>query len=67
VSPTATKTPTSNVRITNVSSNWNAQSSDIEPNFGDYTDDLVVGKFLYTAWADGRLSDPQPFFARLGG
>jgi hypothetical protein len=39
----------------------------LEPNFGDYTDDLVVGKFLYTAWADGRLSDPQPFFARLGG
>jgi hypothetical protein len=67
VSPKATKTPKSNVRITNVSSNWNAQSSDVEPNFGDYTDDLVVGKFLYTAWADGRLSDPQPFFARLGG
>jgi hypothetical protein len=67
VSPEATTTPTGNVRITNVSSNWNAQSSDIEPNFGDYTDDLVVGKSLYTAWADGRLSDPQPFFARLGG
>ncbi len=67
VSPTATKKPTSNVRITNVSSNWNAVSSDIVPNFGDYTDDLVVGKSLYAAWADGRLGVPQPFFAKTGG
>ncbi len=67
VSPTTTKTPKANVRITNVSSNWNAVSSDIFPNFGDYTDDLVVGKVLYIAWADGRLGVPQPFFAKQGG
>ncbi len=67
VSATATKTPTSNVRITDVSSNWNAVSSDIVPNFGDYIDDLVVGKVLYIAWADGRLGEPQPFSAHTGG
>jgi hypothetical protein len=67
VSPTATTPPTSNVRITNVSSNWDAASSDIIPNFGDYNDDLVVGNLLYIAWADGRLSDPQPFSAHMTG
>jgi hypothetical protein len=67
VSPTATKTPTSNVRITGVSSNWNAQSSDIVPNFGDYTDDFIAGTLLYVAWADGRLSEPQPFSAHTTG
>jgi hypothetical protein len=67
VSPTATTTPKTNVRITNVSSNWNAVSSDIIPNFGDYIDDIVVGKVLYIAWADGRLGVPQPFNAHTGG
>jgi hypothetical protein len=67
VSPTATNTPTANVRITGVSSNWNAQSSDIVPNFGDYSDDYVAGSLLYIAWADGRLSVPQPFSAHTTG
>ncbi|MBV9536987.1 MAG: hypothetical protein JO321_16435 [Solirubrobacterales bacterium] len=67
VSPTATMTPTANVRITNVTSNWNAQSSDIVPNFGDYTDDFVAGALLYAAWADGRIGEPQPFSAHTAG
>jgi len=38
VSPVTTSTPPSNVRITNVASNWLTNTSDIVPNFGDYTD-----------------------------
>lgn len=69
VDPRTTSTP-SNSRVTDVSSNWLAVSSDIVPNFGDYTDNYVVrgtGKHAsnisYFAWSDGRLGDPQPFEA----
>ena len=48
---------------------WSGATSDIIPNFGDYTDvdiatsgDDVRGVF---AWTDGRLSDPQPFTAAI--
>ena len=41
VNPRTTTTP-SNFRITNVGSDWNSVSSDIVPNFGDYTDNYVV-------------------------
>ncbi len=62
IDPRTTSSPTSNVRITTGSSNWNAVSSDIVPNFGDYTDNYGSNT-LYIAWADGRLGDPQPFEA----
>jgi hypothetical protein len=75
VNPLTTSTPSSNVRITNVASNWLTNTSDIVPNFGDYTDAVLtttgtapyVGKTLYVAWSDGRLSVPQPFEAHLPG
>ncbi len=62
IDPRTTSSPTSNVRITTGSSNWNAVSSDITPNFGDYTDNYGSNT-LYVAWSDGRLGDPQPFEA----
>jgi len=49
------------VRVTTGSSDWNAVSSIIVPNFGDYTDNYFVGGVLYVAWSDGRLGIPQPF------
>lgn len=70
VSPFATSTP-GNTLVTNVASDWNAVSSDIIPNFGDYTDNFTIasptapytGQIDYVAWSDGRLGDPQPFEA----
>jgi hypothetical protein len=75
VSPLITGTPASNVRITDVASNWLLNTSDIVPNFGDYTDAVLtatgtppyVGRTLYVAWSDGRFSVPQPFEAHLPG
>ena len=75
VNPLTTSTPSSNVRITNVASNWLTNNSDIIPNFGDYTDAALtttgtapyVGSTLYVAWSDGRFSVPQPFEAHLPG
>ena len=72
VSPLTTVTPP-NRTITNVASNWLANSSLIVPNFGDYTDNAVavtgrppfVGNTLFVAWSDGRLGIPQPFAAHL--
>ena len=72
VSPRTTVTP-ANRRITNVASNWLANSSLIVPNFGDYTDNAVavtarapfVGSTLFVAWSDGRFGIPQPFEAHL--
>ena len=57
---------TSNVKaketkVTTGSTDWNAVSSIIIPNFGDYTDNYFVGGTLYVAWSDGRLGIPQPF------
>jgi hypothetical protein len=73
VNPRTTNTPKSNDRVTNVSSNWLAVSSDINPNFGDYTDNYVVrtpgsgfSAMIYAAWSDGRINDPQPFNAHQG-
>lgn len=63
VNPLSHTTP-SNARVTNVASDWNAVSSDIVPNFGDYTDNYVFGTQVYVAWSDGRLGDPQPFNAK---
>jgi len=70
VDPRTTGTP-SNSRVTDASSNWLAVSSDIVPNFGDYTDNYLVttgtGKkasnIFYVGWSDGRLGVPQPFEA----
>jgi hypothetical protein len=55
--------------VTTGPSNWNAVSSDVIPNFGDYTDSYqiatgsapFVGDTFFVAWSDGRLGDPQPF------
>lgn len=68
VNPRSTSTP-HNTTVTTGPSDWNAVSSDIVPNFGDYTDNYFiatnsapyVGDTLFIAWADGRLGDPQPF------
>jgi len=62
VNPRTTSTPTkNNTTVTTGSSDWNAVSSIIVPNFGDYTDNYFVGTTLYVAWSDGRLGFPQPF------
>lgn len=68
VNPATTSTPKSNTRVTSVSSDWSSVSSDIVPNFGDYTDNYVVStgpvsSIIFAAWSDGRFSDPQPFCA----
>jgi hypothetical protein len=74
VNPKTTTTP-ANFRVTDVGSDWLAVSSDIVPNFGDYTDIYVNAKVgtptntglrVYPAWSDGRLGDPQPFNAHYG-
>jgi hypothetical protein len=65
INPRATSAPRSVTRITNVASDWLYASSDIDPNFGDYTDNYVSGSTLYVAWSDGRLAVPQPFEAHL--
>jgi hypothetical protein len=64
-----------NVRVTTQPTGWHDVSSDIIPNFGDYTDNYVIatasapytGQALFVSWSDGRLGLPQPFAARLGG
>ena len=50
-------------KVTNVASNWNAASSLITPNFGDYTDNACSGTKTYFTWSDGRIGVPQPFVA----
>jgi len=73
VDPKTTSTPASNIRITNVSSDWVGVSSDIVPNFGDYTDNYAgaIGtapfsnETLFAAWSDGRKGVPQPFEAHV--
>ena len=47
--------------ITTGSTDWNAVSSVIVPNFGDYTDSYIAGTTLFVAWSDGRPGIPQPF------
>ena len=65
VDPRAASTPAANTLITSVPSDWNADSSDIVPNFGDYTDDYATGGRVFFSWSDGRLGEPQPFEANL--
>ena len=75
VNPLTTTPPPSNIRITNVASNWLNAESIITPNFGDYIDEAMdttgtppyVGNTLYIAWSDGRYGVPQPFEAHLPG
>ncbi len=70
VNPRTRSTP-ANVLVTTVATDWLNVSSDIIPNFGDYTDNYVIatpsspytGLKLYLAWSDGRLGEPQPFEA----
>jgi len=74
VSPRTTGTPKSNTRVTNISSNWLVVNSDINPNFGDYTDNYIAiaaskkGSVatIFAAWSDGRINVPQPFCATQG-
>lgn len=52
--------------VTTGSTDWNATSSIIIPNFGDYTNNTCTtsanGKPLaYYNWSDGRTGVPQPF------
>jgi hypothetical protein len=71
VDPRISVTPSANTTVSNTSSDWNNDSSDIIPNFGDYTDTYVIssttapytGDKVYFAWSDGRLGLPQPFEA----
>jgi hypothetical protein len=67
VNPRTTTAPTgSDTKVTTGPSDWNAVSSIIVPNFGDYTDNYVAGTNLYLAWSDGRLGFPQPFEDHIG-
>jgi hypothetical protein len=73
IAPRTTTTPKSNTRVTDTSSDWNSVSSDIVPNFGDYTDNYVglpsgsaTASTLFVTWSDGRLGDPQPFVSEAG-
>jgi hypothetical protein len=61
--PRLTGTPAANTLVTSTPTDWNNVSSDIVPNFGDYTDNYAAGGRLYIAWSDGRLGVPQPFEA----
>jgi hypothetical protein len=70
VAPNTLTTP-GNVKVTTAPSAWLSVSSDIVPNFGDYTDNYMQAQSaapyttqtLFVAWSDGRLGDPQPFSA----
>lgn len=70
VDPTTTATPSSNVRVTNVASDWLSVGSIIVPNFGDYTDNFIditgTTSTMFVAWSDGRYNIPQPFAAHQG-
>ena len=70
VDPTTMSTPASNVRVTNVASDWLSVGSIINPNFGDYTDNFIdisgTTSTMFVAWSDGRLNIPQPFATHQG-
>jgi len=57
------------VTVTTASSDWSGATSNIIPNFGDYTDVYIATSGddvrAVFAWTDGRLSDPQPFTASI--
>ena len=65
----ASTSPANEVTVTTASSDWSGATSNIIPNFGDYTDVYVAisGDDVRAvfAWTDGRLSDPQPFTASI--
>jgi hypothetical protein len=65
LSPRTTLTPGRNTKVTTGPSDWIGVSSDIVPNFGDYTDNYIIAnsEAAYVAWSDGRLGVPQPFNA----
>ncbi len=63
--PRLTSTPSANTLVTTVPTDWNSVSSDIVPNFGDYTDNYIANGRLYVAWSDGRMGVPQPFEASI--
>jgi hypothetical protein len=65
IDPRLTSTPKTNTTVTSVPTDWNSVSSDIVPNFGDYTDNYIANGRLYVAWSDGRLGLPQPFEASM--
>ncbi len=73
VNPLTAVTPAHNTLVTTIATDWNAVSSDIVPNFGDYTDNYTIatatGNFTgsrnFVAWSDGRLGLPQPFNASV--
>jgi len=73
VNPLSAVTPAHNTLVTTIATDWNAVSSDIVPNFGDYTDNYTIatatGNFTgsrnFVAWSDGRLGLPQPFNASV--
>jgi hypothetical protein len=73
IDPRTGETP-ANVRVTTGPTGWLNVSSDIIPNFGDYTDNYVLAtasapytdRVLFVSWSDGRLGLPQPFAARTG-
>ena len=65
VDPRLTSTPSANTLVTTVPTDWNSVSSDIVPNFGDYTDNYIANGRLYVAWSDGRMGVPQPFEASI--
>ncbi len=67
VKPTTSSSPSSNLRITNESTDWLATTSIIVPNFGDYTDNFVsASNTLFVSWSDGRSGVPQPYEAHVG-
>ena len=70
VDPTTMSTPASNVRVTNVASDWLSVGSIINPNFGDYTDNFIdvsgTTSTMFVAWSDGRYNIPQPFASHQG-
>ncbi len=68
VKPASTSTA-NEVTVTTASSDWSGATSNIIPNFGDYTDVYIATSGddvrAVFAWTDGRLSDPQPFTASV--
>lgn len=77
INPLTQTNVTANVTVTAVASNWVQTSSDIVPNFGDYTDNYLTSNCnsgtvsylgqLNVAWADGSTGVPQPYFATGSG
>ncbi len=47
------------VRVSTVTSKWCTTTSNVRPNFGDYTGSVGVGNKVFPVWGDSRL--PVPF------